>query len=44
MKKGYKEYYVASIFLLVIFAVLLFSCEKNMTGAEYHAQCIYEGV
>jgi len=29
MKKGYKEYHVSTIFLLVIFATLLFSCEKK---------------
>jgi len=34
MKKGYKEYRVASIFLLVIFAALLFSCEKNNKTSE----------
>jgi len=29
MKKVYKEYRIINIFLLVIFVVLLFSCEKN---------------
>jgi len=29
MKKGYKEYRITNILLLVIFVALLFSCEKN---------------
>lgn len=34
MEKIYKEYYVANIFLLVIFVGLLFSCEKNIKTPE----------
>ena len=40
MGKIYKEYCVATIFLMVIFAVLLFSCEKknNKTSEERKGQ------
>ena len=34
MKKCYKEYHVANIFSLVIFVVLLFSCERNNKTSE----------
>jgi len=34
MKKGYREYRITNIFLLVIFAVLLFSCEKKLLSDD----------
>jgi len=42
MKKGYKEYHVVGIFLLVIFAVLLFSCEKNNKPSEENKGQLFE--
>ena len=34
MKKVYKKYRVANVFMLVIFVALLFSCEKNIKTLE----------